>query len=161
MCVLSAARDVAWVGIVFVAMLLACHLWQAHRPYREWRLVWVVVSAAAIWETLLLRAGLIAYPHGALLPGLVPPWLLALWVLFAIQLNVLFRWLRGRWGLAMTLGAIAGPLSFRAGAALGAAHLAHPPLTMGALAIGWALWMPTLVWMSARSDGIDAPPSRP
>lgn len=157
-CVLSAAHDVAWVGIVFVAMLLACHLWQARQPYPELRLVLVVVCAAAVWETLLIRAGLIAYPHGALWPGLVPPWLLALWVLFAIQLNVLFRWLRGRSWLAMALGAIAGPLSFRAGAALGAAHMPDPPVTMGVLAIGWALWMPTLVWTSARSDGIDTPP---
>ncbi len=120
-----------------------------------------VVAGAAVWETLLIRAELIAYPHGALWPGVVPPWLLALWVLFAIQLNVLFRWLRGRWGLAIALGALAGPLSFRAGAALGAAHLPHPTLTLGVLAIGWALWMPTLVWMSERSDGIDAPPSAP
>ena len=120
--------------------------------------MWVVVSAAAVWEALLIRAGLIAYPHGALWPGFAPPWLLALWGLFAIQLNVLFRWLRGRWGLAMVLGAIAGPLSFRAGAALGAAQMPHPTLTMGVLAIGWALWMPALVWMSARCDGIDAAP---
>ncbi|WP_439894252.1 DUF2878 domain-containing protein (plasmid) [Ralstonia sp. 25C] len=157
-CVLSAARDVAWVGIVCVAVLLACHLWQARQPYREWRLVLAVISAAAVWETLLIRAGLIAYPHGALWPGFAPPWLLALWVLFAIQLNVLFRWLRGRWGLAVMLGGMAGPLSFRAGAALGAAHMPDPMVTMGVLCIGWALWMPLLVWTSARSDGVNTAP---
>nr|WP_233176834.1 DUF2878 domain-containing protein [Ralstonia sp. ASV6] len=157
-CVLSAARDVAWMGIAFVAMLLVFHLWQARRPSQELRLVLGVVMGAALWETGLIRTGLIVYPHGALWPGLVPPWLLALWVLFAIQLNVLFRWLRGRWWLAMALGAMAGPLSFRAGAALGAAHIPDPAMTMGVLAVGWALWMPTLVWMGARHDGIDALP---
>lgn len=65
-CVLSAARDAAWIGIVFVAVLLALHLQQARQPQRELRLVvWVVVLAAP-WETLLIRAGLIAYPHGTL-----------------------------------------------------------------------------------------------
>ncbi|HWV03485.1 MAG TPA: DUF2878 domain-containing protein [Ralstonia sp.] len=152
-CVLSAARDAAWVGIVFVAALLALHLRQAHRPYQELRLVMWVVVLAAPWETLLIRTGLIAYPHGTVWAGFVPPWLLALWVLFAIQVNVLFRWLRGRWWLAMALGAIAGPLSFRAGAALGAAHIAQLPPTLGVLAMGWALWMPLLVWMGQRSDG--------
>ncbi|MEE2978911.1 MAG: DUF2878 domain-containing protein [Pseudomonadota bacterium] len=157
-CVLSAARDAAWVGIVFVAALLALHLRQARQPSLEWRLVVSVVVLAAPWETLLIRGGLIVYPHGTMWPGIVPPWLLALWVLFAIQVNVLFRWLRGRWWLAMVLGAIAGPLSFRAGAALGAAHISDLPATLGALAVGWALWMPLLVWMGARSDGTAIPP---
>ncbi len=155
---LSAARDAAWVGIVFVAGLLALHLRQARQPRCELRLVvWVVVLAAP-WETLLIRAGLIAYPHGTLWAGFAPPWLLALWVLFAIQVNVLFRWLRGRWWLAMALGAVAGPLSFRAGAALGAAHISEIAATLGALAVGWAIWMPLLVWMGERSDGIGISP---
>ncbi|MGN6263853.1 MAG: DUF2878 domain-containing protein [Ralstonia sp.] len=152
-CVLSAARDAAWVGIVFVAVLLALHLRQAHRPYQELRLVMWVVVLAAPWETLLIRTGLIVYPHGTVWAGFVPPWLLALWVLFAIQVNVLFRWLRGRWWLAGALGAIAGPLSFRAGAALGAAHIPDMAATLGVLAVGWAIWIPLLVWMGERSDG--------
>jgi len=156
--VLSAARDAAWLGIVFVAALLALHLQQARRPYQELRLVLWVVVLAAPWETLLIRTGLIAYPHGAVWAGFVPPWLLALWVLFAIQVNVLFRWLRGRRRLAMALGAIAGPLSFRAGAALGAAHIPDMLVTLGVLAVGWAIWMPLLVWMGERSDGTGAPP---
>ncbi|MCO5413544.1 DUF2878 domain-containing protein [Ralstonia mojiangensis] len=157
-CVLSAARDAAWLGIVFVAALLALHLQQARRPYQELRLVLWVVVLAAPWETLLIRTGLIAYPHGAVWAGFVPPWLLALWVLFAIQVNVLFRWLRGRRRLAMALGAIAGPLSFRAGAALGAAHIPDMLVTLGVLAVGWAIWMPLLVWMGERNDGTGAPP---
>ncbi|WP_316665817.1 DUF2878 domain-containing protein [Ralstonia psammae] len=157
-CVLSAAWDAAWLGIVFVAVLLVLHLRQARHPYLELRLVLWVVAIAAPWETLLIRTGLIAYPHGALWVGLVPPWLLALWVLFAIQVNVLFRWLRGRWWLAMLLGAIAGPLSFRAGAALGAAHIPDMATTLSVLAVGWAIWMPLLVWMGERSDGIGTLP---
>lgn len=157
-CVLSAARDAAWIGIVFVAVLLALHLRQARQPQRELRLVvWVVVLAAP-WETLLIRAGLIAYPHGTLWAGFAPPWLLALWVLFAIQVNILFRWLRGRWWMAMALGAVAGPLSFRAGAELGAAHISEMAATLGTLAIGWAIWMPLLVRMGERSDGTGIPP---
>ena len=155
---LSAARDAAWVGIVFVAVLLALHLRQAHWPYQELRLVMWVVVLAAPWETLLIRTGVIVYPYGAVWAGFVPPWLLALWVLFAIQVNVLFRWLRGRWWLAMALGAMAGPLSFRAGAALGAALIPDLTTTLGVLAIGWAVWMPLLVWMGERSDGTGSLP---
>lgn len=142
--------------MLFVAVLLACHLRQAHLPMRELRLAGWIVLAAVPWETALVRAGLITYPYGVLWPGIVPPWLLALWVLFAIQLNVLFRWLRGRPWLAGLLGAIAGPLSFRAGVALGAAHFPDVPAAMAVIAAGWAVWMPSLVWLAQRNDGIDA-----
>lgn len=150
---LSVARDTAWAGIAVVAALLVLHLWQARQPYQEFRLLLWVVAGAAAWETALIRTGLIAYPHGTLWPGFVPPWLLALWALFAIQLNVLFRWLRGRWWLAMMVGSIAGPLSFRAGAALGAAHIPDMAPALSVLAAGWALWMPLLVWMGERGCG--------
>src|SRR5581483_2280075 len=86
-CVLSAAHDAAWVGVAFVAILLGLPLWLAREPNRELRLVLWVVVAAAPWETLLIRVGLIDYPHGTLWAGFAPPWLLSLWVLFAIQLN--------------------------------------------------------------------------
>lgn len=153
-CVLSAARDVSWIGVAFVAILLVCHLRYAVLPAREGRLVASVVLAAALWETALVRAGFVIYPHGTVWPGIVPPWLLGLWALFAIQLNVLFRWLRGRPWLAATLGAVAGPLSFRAGVALGAARFPEEQTSMVVLAVGWALWMPALVWMAKRNDGI-------
>lgn len=156
-CVLSAAHEAAWVGSSFVAILLVLHVRGAAQPVRELRLAALVVLCAAPWETGLIRAGLIVYPHGVLWPGFVPPWLLGLWALFAIQLNVLFRWLRGRPWLAAGLGAVAGPLSFRAGVALGAASFPNTAAAMGVLAFGWALWMPWLVWLAQRNDGMDAP----
>ncbi|MGI4814613.1 MAG: DUF2878 family protein [Janthinobacterium lividum] len=73
-----------------------------------------------LWESLLARTGLLVYPNGVLMAGTAPYWILALWALFAVQFNTLFDWLKGRWCLAAVLGGIAGPMSFRAGAALGA-----------------------------------------
>jgi len=89
--VLSAAHDVAWVGIGCVVILLVLHLRYAAQPVRELRLAALIVLCAAPWETALVRTGLVVYSHGVLWPGVVPPWLLGLWGLFAIQLNVLFR----------------------------------------------------------------------
>ena len=153
-CVLSAAHDVAWVGIGCVVILLVLHLRYAAQPVRELRLAALIVLCAAPWETALIRTGLVVYSHGVLWPGVVPPWLLGLWGLFAIQLNVLFRWLRSRPWLAVALGAMAGPLSFRAGVALGAASFPDTAMALLALAAGWALWMPLLVWLAQRHDGI-------
>jgi len=53
------------------------------------------------------------------------------------------------------LGAVAGPLSFRAGAALGALNFVKPLPAFVSLAIGWALLLPLIVLLSRRWDGVD------
>jgi hypothetical protein len=88
------------------------------------------------------------------LSGAAPYWILALWALFAAQFNTTFGWLKQRMLLACMLGAIAGPMSFRAGAALGAVRFVQPlPATL-ALALGWAILMPTLILLARRFDGV-------
>jgi len=77
-----------------------------------------------------------------------------LWALFAAQFNTTFGWLKQRMLLASVLGAIAGPMSFRAGAALGAVRFAFPLPATIVLAIGWAILMPVLILLSRRWDGV-------
>lgn len=115
--VMSAAHGQPWIGALFAATAVACHLRHAAQARLELYLLVAVLGAAALWESLLTVSGLLVYSSGTLIAHAAPYWILALWALFTIQLNVLFRWLRGRYGLAAMLGAVAGPLSFRAGAA--------------------------------------------
>lgn len=159
-CVLSAAHDVPWMGVAAAIVLVAVHLARVARPLQEFKLLVSVVAVGAIWESVPVATGLLVYPNGTVLPGAAPYWILALWALFAAQFNTTFGWLkqpgqpRQRMLLASLLGAIAGPMSFRAGAALGAVRLAHPVLAMIALSIGWAILMPVLILLSRRWDGV-------
>ena len=62
------------------------------------------------------------------------------------------EWLvRGSVRLAALFGMVGGPLAFFGGARLGAADL-HPDLwiSLGALALEWALAMPLLLWLAGR-----------
>jgi hypothetical protein len=77
-----------------------------------------------------------------------------MWVLFASTLNVSLRWLRGRWIVAALLGATAGPLAYYAGAKLGGVVIAEPLPGFIALAAGWASFMPLLIKLSSRLDGM-------
>ncbi|MFL9896379.1 DUF2878 family protein, partial [Paraburkholderia sp. RL17-381-BIF-C] len=86
-----------------------------------------------------------------------PWWLLALWALFAVQLNVLFGWLKRRLLLAAAAGALAGPLSFRAGAAFGAVQFADPVLSFVAIGAGWAVLMPLMLALARRWNGVHVP----
>ncbi|WP_278495189.1 DUF2878 domain-containing protein [Paraburkholderia fungorum] len=154
-------KGVAWIGGVFV---LAAVVWHARRvaaPVPELKLVATAVLIGALWESLLVASGLLVYPGGALIGGTAPWWLLALWALFAVQFNALFGWLKRRLFLAAMVGALAGPLSFRAGAALGAVRFGDPVLSLFALSVGWAALMPLMLALARRWDGVHVPTDQP
>ncbi|MGE0443252.1 MAG: DUF2878 domain-containing protein [Gemmatimonadales bacterium] len=84
---------------------------------------------------------------------MAPPWILVLWLQFGTVLRHALRWLRSR-PLAALLGAVGGPLSFRAGEALGAVDFGdHRLRSLAALAAVWAFAMPLMItWARAGSD---------
>jgi hypothetical protein len=71
-----------------------------------------------------------------------------MWALFATTINVSMAWLKNRWLLASSMGAIFGPLAFIAGERLGAVQFIDRPLALLALAVGWACLMPMLLWLA-------------
>jgi hypothetical protein len=157
--VLSAAHGAPWIGIVVTLVFISAHLLRVAKPFEEFKLVATVTLIGAVWESVLVAGGLLDYPSGMVLPGLSPDWLLGSWALFAAQFNTTYRWMKTRLWAASLLGAIAGPVSFHAGAALHALHFAKPVPAALALAAGWAVILPVIVVLSRRWDGVR--PHRP
>jgi len=153
-CVLGAAKGSPWIGVAFAVVLMLLHLWRVSRPLEEIKLLVTVVVIGGTWDSALVFFGVLAYPSGTVIQGLAPVWILALWALFAAQFNTTYRWLKTRPKIAALLGAIAGPLSFRAGAALGALSFAKPWHAAGTLAVGWAVLLPVVAALSRRWDGV-------
>jgi hypothetical protein len=158
-CVLGGANQLPWLGTLVATLIVAWHLSQAPRPGREFALLAAVGALGALWDSLLVAAGWLEYPSGLLLGNTAPHWIVAMWVLFASTLNVSLRWLRGRWALATLLGAVAGPLAYYGGAKLGGVVITEPLSAFTALAIGWAVFVPLLIWLSTRFDGMHAVPA--
>ena len=158
-CVLGGANQLPWLGTLVATLIVAWHLSQAPRPGREFALLAAVGTLGALWDSLLVAAGWLEYPSGVLLSNTAPHWIVAMWVLFASTLNVSLRWLRGRWALATLLGAVAGPLAYYGGAKLGGVVITEPVFAFTALAIGWAVFVPLLIWLSTRFDGMHAIPA--
>jgi hypothetical protein len=153
-CVLGAARGAPWLGPLVVLAAAALHLRVARRPLLE---LYLLLSAAALGllvDSLLLSSGWLEYPNGLWLAGFAPYWIVAMWMLFATTLNVSLAWLHGRLVLAALLGAVGGPLSYLAGEKLGGIYLLQPVAALAALAIAWAIAMPTLMMLAARFDGM-------
>lgn len=150
LCVAGAARHAALLGIGFAAGMAAGHLVSHAQPARAAGLVVSVMAIGWLWDSLLARTGLLVYVDSALPVVAAPVWMAALWALFAIQLDGPFRWLQGRPWLAAGLGALVAPLSFRAGAALGAVKMADVGEALLAIGLGWAFLLPACLALARR-----------
>lgn len=155
--ILGAAHRMPLWGTAAVAAAVCWHLSVSARPLQEFKLVVIVCLIGFASESLAAVQGYIVYPSGQPVAYLAPYWMVALWGLLAIALNVTMRWLKTRLWLASMLGAVAGPMSFVSGVRLGGAQFVHAVPALATMACTWAVLMPTLVWLSNRFDGVVVP----
>ena len=155
--VLGAAHQVPLWGTACVVTAIGWHLAVSARPAVEARLVGAACLIGLVAESGIVGQGLVAYPSGQPLAWLAPYWIVAMWGLLAISLNVTLRWLKGRPWLAAALGAVAGPASFACGVRLGGARFLDAPAALATLAVVWGVLLPALVWLSSRFDGVAVP----
>lgn len=160
-CVLGAAKGFPLLGPAAVTVAVVIHLSFAHQPRSESLLLLNAGMLGAVFDTLLVQSGNLIYVNGMLWPGTAPIWIVSMWVLFATTLNVSMKWLRGRYGVAMVLGLVGGPLSYLGGAELGGLVFVDKTASLVMLAAGWATIMPVLVWMARQLDGMSRPEREP
>ncbi|MEM1436924.1 MAG: DUF2878 domain-containing protein [Pseudomonadota bacterium] len=139
-----------WLGVWAGAAALALHLWQAPAKGSALRLVLLAALIGFSSDSLFAATGLLQYSSGQPVAWLGPVWILALWVAFGTTLNVAFRWLQGRWALAVLLGAICGPLSYLTGSQMGAVSFANQTLALACVSAAWAALLPALLVLAAR-----------
>jgi uncharacterized protein DUF2878 len=150
-CVVGAAHGEFWLGPSVVAALVLTHLSLTPRAVQETWLILAIGLFGFVIDTVQASAGLYAFTRTSPAVWLCPLWMVALWMVFATTLNSSMAWLAGRSRLAAVLGAICGPVSYVAGARLGAIDLpAHVGMSLLGIAIVWACVMPTLFWLRNR-----------
>lgn len=152
-CVLGGAWDLPWVGTLTVMAILAYHLSTAHNRLNETGLIASAVLLGFVWDSILVASGLLTYQSGMFHAELAPHWIMAMWALFASTLNVSLSWLKQRTVVAVLFGCVGGPLAYYAGLKLGAVAMPNQVMALAALAAGWAVIMPALMWLSMRFNG--------
>ncbi|MBT5220799.1 MAG: DUF2878 domain-containing protein [Woeseia sp.] len=152
--VIGGAQQMPWLGPVAAVIALALHLRAARRPFEEVLLVLCCGMIGAGFDSFLVAAGWVTYKAGLFSEYFAPYWIITMWMLFAMTLNVSMRWLRGKPKLAAVLGFYGGPASYIAGQALGGIVLVNQFAALTALAIGWAVMMPMLMRLSENLDGM-------
>lgn len=156
--VLGAGWAYHWMGPLLVACLVCVNVWSSADPRATARIVIVVGLFGTLLDSALSFAGLLLFVENPFAPWLCPPWLIALWCLFATTLNGSLRWLAGRSRSAALVGGIFGPLSYYAGQSLGAMTLG-PNTTVAALVLAalWAGLLPLFVRLARHVPGIGSP----
>ena len=140
--VIGGAQQMPWLGPVAAVFALLVHLRAARKPFEEVLLVVMCGAIGTSFDSVLVSAGLVAYKAGQFSEFMAPYWIITMWMLFAMTLNVSLRWLRDRPVLAALFGFYGGPASYIAGEALGGIVLVDKVGALLALAVGWAVMMP-------------------
>ncbi len=157
---LGAAAGWPALGPLVTSVWIGLHL----RALGDDRLkeTWILLAAAAFGyaaDSLLVLLGLIGFPEHARLGAPSTLWMVALWVSFAATLRHALRWLNARYLLGALLGAIGGPLAYRAGEALGAITISDPFAGLAAVSVEWLVAMPLLLGFVALTKSFGAAPS--
>ncbi|MEN9329911.1 MAG: hypothetical protein RLZZ484_1099 [Pseudomonadota bacterium] len=149
-CVLGVVHGYETAALLFCGLLVLAHLaWVGHAR-QEIQLAAVALLLGIAVDTLLQSFAVIHF-EGRAWGWLSPFWLWMLWVLFALTLNSSMAFLK-RLPLLISAaaGLVFGPLSYLAGAALGAASLHRSLFELSTLALAWMLALPVLVWMAQK-----------
>lgn len=152
-CILGAANNYPWLGVLISTFLLAWHLAGSKHWINEGRLILLTMLIGALFDFVPLSLGWISFKPLAFWPSqLPPPWMIFLWAMFATTLNLSLRWLKPKMLLATAIGGIAGPLAYWSGSKLEAITLIDFRSAMIYLAIGWAIAVPVLLKIASSNE---------
>jgi len=159
-CVMGAANSLPYTGIIVTAGILAWHLMQAKAPKTELWLMGSALALGASFDQALLSFNMVTYMHNGWSSSIVPVWILGLWLGFSTILNVSLRWMRNQHLVAILFGFVGGPLAYLSAEKLGAVVMLSNNSYV-ALALGWAIMTPTLLFISKRFDGFEQSANTP
>lgn len=153
-CILGVANGQPWLGMAAVMLVVGVQLGTGGAVRQDALLVALAILMGLLWDTAMLRLGVVEYAAAGPIDGLAPAWILALWALLGVNLREALHWLHGRWWLAAAVGAVSGALSYLGAIRLGAGRLPDVGLALGVLALGWAVMTPLLTesarWAAGR-----------
>jgi hypothetical protein len=151
-CVKSGAQGVLWIAPVAIAPVLVWHFYIIKNRKTELRLILIGSLLGSLLDQVLLMTGWLVYPDSAWPSWMLPPWMVALWLVFCTTLNLSLSWLQNRLYLATAIGVIGGPLTYWAGAKLGAVVWFKPLYVSGFLAAEWGMLIPFLLWLANQKN---------
>ncbi len=132
------------VAAVLVFLLVHFVLVSQHR-LSELQFIGLGTVLGAALDLLWFRTGVLASTEGEIF--LTPPWLVALWAIFMTTLNHSLGWIGRKAWLPFVLAPMAGPFAYWSASQLGAVTLPALVPSLVALAVGWLVVFPLLLFL--------------
>ena len=161
-CIAGVGQGLELPALGYCAVLAGAHLFYVDNRPQELQLAAAALAIGVVVDSALQYFSVIHF-YGWALWDVSPFWLWALWVLFAMTLNASLSFLKTQplW-LSGAAGLLFGPLTYYAGAKLGAASFDASVTHVLALALAWMLALPVMVMVATRISAnvaiLDRPP---
>lgn len=152
-CVLGAGHQMPWTGAAVGMLAVIAYVAMADRGGRARSLAALLLTTAVGYaaDGSLVTLGALSFDPATPHLGLLPVWIVVLWALFGAALGDSLSWLSRHVVLGAVVGAVSGPLCYRAGVALGAQALpADRQAAFLWLALVWACAVPLAARWSER-----------
>lgn len=130
-------------GIVLLFLALHFTLVSQHR-FTELQFIGLGTVAGSILDGIWFRTGILDDGTGGV--ALTPPWLVAIWAIFMTTLSHSLDWVSRKVWLPFVLAPIAGPFAYWSASQLGAVELPSLTPSLIALALGWLVVFPLLLY---------------
>ncbi|SFR45580.1 Protein of unknown function [Marinobacter daqiaonensis] len=134
-----------WIAVVISLVIVMVHLTViSRRPWPELRFILLGVVLGTLLDGLWFQTGILRDASGSVW---TPPWLMAIWALFLTTPGHSLVWMQERLWLPFVLAPVAGPFAYFAANRLDAISFPHFTESLVALALGWLLIFPLLLWL--------------
>lgn len=125
-----------FIPVAIVAFYL--HFRFANNTEHDLKIMTLAATIGLVVDSVVMAFGVFEFQHGIILGWLIPPWLVVLWMAFAMTLNHSLGYFQKKPWLAFLGGAISGPLSYLAGVKLDAIQIGYSyTVTFLVFAIIW------------------------
>ncbi|MBW4933261.1 DUF2878 domain-containing protein [Marinobacter sp. F4206] len=128
-----------------VGLLILHFVLVSQKRMSELQFIGLGTVLGASLDLLWFRTGILAGTEGEVL--LTPPWLVAIWAIFMTTLNHSLNWISRKAWLPFVLAPIAGPFAYWSASKLGAVTLPELLPSLVALALGWLVVFPLLLFL--------------
>ena len=150
--IIGVSKDMPWLGAPVLGIFILAHFFLSPTAKADYLAAAIAMPIGFFVETAYIRSGLLDYKFASLGADIAPIWIIWLWANLALTMNNCLNWLHGRFALAVGAGLIAGPLTYFAGARLGAAELGTSLIpAFAAFGLSWAVLVPILLVIAART----------
>ncbi|MDK9699001.1 MAG: DUF2878 domain-containing protein [bacterium] len=145
--VLAARNDFWWFGPLLAILFMSWHIASKTFIKGEFLVTGVIVISGFLFDSVLTALNFVEYKSSWGENAIVAPlWIGGIWLGFALTVNHSFKSILSRPIVAILLGLIGGPLTYRGAAGLGAISLTRPAIALITLGVAWGVMM----WLMSK-----------